>query len=268
MMLMNANFRVDSVAKVVLWMVLILVGASAAPGGTVNFGDANRGPSDSLYINGITISGESSFWTNGIGWTPQPGPVSTKSGSGLGGSAVGPIDSVDGQVHYAAGDSSPDWQSFETLDLNVDVTNMINSITIVPHFTVLGSSGPGILPFTFHLIPSGAGGFGDHQIRTTDLESQLSFQVSYYDGPDFPYFITSQISAWSAIDGPNIGTEIYEYRQQHLTEDLTFQFGFTIESMDYSVIPEPSATALFGVALVSFAVYKSRFRWYPIDVRR
>jgi hypothetical protein len=40
------------------------------------------------------------------------------------------------------------------------------------------------------------------------------------------------------------GVNFYDYRQGHLNEEQTLQFGFTIQSLDYTAVPEPGAATL------------------------
>src|SRR5258706_8247238 len=90
-------------ALLVVWGFLTTI-AGAEPGHhSVHFDDANRGPGDTLLVDGI--HGYIPPWLS----PPQPaGQLVTASGLGLGDNAAGPASSVDVQMHYAADAYFPD----------------------------------------------------------------------------------------------------------------------------------------------------------------
>ena len=239
-------------------LAVMVGGAFVSEGATVYFNDANRGPSGSLDIGGVTISTSAVVWTNGIGYSPLNTQTATTSGAGVGAVGMGPSDGINLLFHYSAGDSSYDWMSGESASLTLDNPNlMITSVTVAPTVTAtLGSLAPVAmqLPFTTFVLPASGGGPGSHELSSS---APASFGVSFYNGPSSPFFITSEITLSSALNGMGDGFPAAQYRQQNLSDDLTLDYGFSIVSLDYTVVPEPGGATLLVLGLAGL-VWKRR----------
>ncbi len=224
---------------------------------TVQFNDANRGPGASLNIGGVNASTSTIVWTNSQGFSPSPSQVGTTSGVGMGCVGLGSADSFDLLFHYSAGESSYDWSVSESASLTLDdASMMITSVTIAPHVTAtVGSLDPVTveLPFTTYLFPSSGGGPGGHQIAGA---GDATFTVSFYDGPESPFFITSQLDLSCALNGMGDGFPANQFRQQNISDDVTLDYGFTIVSLNFAAVPEPGTASLLGLGLLG--LYYSR----------
>ncbi len=235
------------------FVAAVMVGGTlVSNGATVFFNDANRGPSGSLDIGGVTASTSATVWTNGVGFSPLTTQTGTASGSGLGAVGLGPDNSFNLLFHYSAGDSSYDWMASEGGSLTLDNPNyMITSITLAPSVTAtLGSLSPVSvqLPFTATVLPAYGGGPGTHEISSS---GPATYTVSFYNGPDSPSFITSTLSLTSLLNGMSDGFPAAQYRQQNLSDDMTLDYGFTVVSLDYTMIPEPGTVSLLVLCLGS-----------------
>lgn len=240
----------------------VLVGGSFVSGATtVYFNDANRGPSGSLDIGGVTVTTSCTVWTNGIGYSPLATQAATTSGAGCGAAGMGPSDSFNLIFHYSPDDSGYDWMSTESASLTLDDPSlMITSVTIAPHVTAtIGSLDPVPvqLPFTAFVLPVSGGGPGSHQISSSD---PATYSVSFYNGPGFPSFITSQISLSSALNGFGDGFPANQYRQQNISDDVTLDYGFSIVSVEYAAVPEPGVASLLGMGVAGYACVSRRLK--------
>lgn len=232
---MKRNFTIAN------WLALICIFLNGSANAiTVYFDNANRGPSDTLQIGGITISGLTPW-----GPTGQPATV---AGAGLGSATVGPINSVDWQVHFAQG-SFGDTSVSEGLRFSVD--GVINSITIVPYYSLLGSEEPLQFSFPIMIDPRtfGSGGVTylspDWFNAATPYPSEITYNWAFRNG-DISSFDINLIPA-SEWGTPNV--ILYDYLAANNFPDATFQFGFTIESLDYTPAPEPGTLSLAGLGL-------------------
>jgi hypothetical protein len=227
---MNSTRGVRQVAAAALLCVLVGAGVQA---GTVFFDDATRGPSETLLVGVVTIT------CNGAG---QP---ATLFGTGLGLDAgIGPICEVDREIIWPAGSASPNSDHRES-GILLTVDGWINSVTIVPQFRVSSSTQgplPDRLPFQFLTLPP-----SPHYVFVPTNVSLITLDLSLYESPTFYLDITA-----------NFGEAQYfaEFKSQHPAEDLTFQFGATIVSMDYTPVPEPSVFSF--LLLGSLAVWFGR----------
>ena len=196
---------------------------------TITFGGADRQPSDPLQIGGdITVSSYGG------------GVPATELGKGLGSALVGPIGSVDRIMHFAAGSLVPDSDTMEGLHLDVDGT--INSFTIVPYFSILGGGGSVTLPFEILYYGYEPGG-PNFELVDPSGSNPLTFGFS----PNYPY----RISHLDIAPAADMEQPFSSYRRDHLLEE-TYQFGFTITSLDYTpnVVPDSGVSiGLFGLAL-------------------
>ncbi len=229
-------------------LAVLIGGGMVSQAATVFFNDANRGPSGSLDIGGVTASTSCTVWTNGVGYSPLATQTATTAGAGLGAAGMGPSDSFNLIFHYSPNDSGYDWMSSESASLSLDDPSMmITSVTIAPHVTAtVGSLDPVLiqLPFTAFILPASGGGPGSHQINS---QNPSTYSVSFYNGPGLPFFITSELALTSALNGMGDGFPAGQYRQQNLADEVTLDYGFTIVSIDYSAVPEPGACSLLAL---------------------
>lgn len=216
-----------------------VLGITASNAVTVSFDDANRAPSDLLQIEGVTITGDQ---------------VATVSGTGLGSGVLGSLGSVDRVMHYSAGQMFPDrsqngssdW-AWEGLQLSVD--GHIDSVTVQPYFSVVGSAASVSLPFEMSLLKGGNGLSG----TSYQLVDPSQIQPVVFNFPDSEDFWVSSLTLQPTSD---FGQEMHflDYRRQN-SEEQTFMFGFTIKSLDYTpdtslAVPEPNTTLFMCLGLL------------------
>jgi hypothetical protein len=232
-------------AIVVVLVFVVAFGSMESDAMTVYFGDANRAPSNTLQIGGVTVTGS---------YSEAPDQPSTVMGSGLGGAALGPDDSVDWSAKYSANEETPDdgYGTDEHLSLTVD--GSFTSITIVPHFPVVVETGAP--------VDSEFAWFG----VTVNWQANLGEAIPLFYPtnaspitiPITPYFPGSTVNTLTI--GPDFESSgaypqefqtLMGYRAEYLSEAQTIQMGFTIQSVNYTTIPEPNPTLLVSVGLVA-----------------
>lgn len=213
---------------------------------TVNFTDANSGPSDTLQIGGVNVSSFTGGFADG-----QP---TTVLGSGLGIAGIGPAYEINRQMYYAAGSIFPVDSGSEGLDLQVD--GSINSFTVLPSFRAYASDGS-LLPlqhtFQFGYIAFNGIGYADFDPANP---IPLTFQIS--DDERKTGDVKVDITA-------DLGEHTYfiDYRQQNQNTEETFMLGLTVQSLTYTPAPEPSSLAMFGVGFLSFVgIRKLKIGWW------
>lgn len=207
--------------------------ATASLAITVRFDDEDRGPTDTLQIVGVTVSGET--------WWDAAGLPETVLGAGLGSTLVGTNTSVDRLMHFPSGGYAPDIDVREGLALSVDPMFKIDSVTIAPCFW--GSLGPVQLPFQICVYPERRL-FGPDWINLTDNYPTSITYTDLFGKGNYSSFVINLVQNQSLVAG------FYPYLEANGFPEVTFQFGFTITSVDYSPIPEPGTVWVLGVGLL------------------
>jgi hypothetical protein len=219
-------------------LAIQLCGGIAAKAASAHFNDQNRGPASSFQVGDITVSAGVSG--------PYTGLPATVSGFGLGSAGpVGEIYSFDEQLHYSAGDSFPDAMTREnSIAFDIDPSFTFTSMTIRPYLTVSGSGGAPPCSFTMEYDVTGTtGAFADQYYCSADpgnFGQPLTISLTPRPGMQFYQFNLQLDTGLAGGEALNF----YQYRQDHLGEEQTLQFGFTIESLEYSPVPEPAAMTL------------------------
>ena len=205
------------------------VSASAV---TVQFDDATRAPADSLLVDGVTVSSGATA-----------GMPATVQGMGLGSDLVGLAGAVDCQLHYGAGNPFPDRQNGNSESLRLSVDGTINSITVAFDPPTLSGMGTP-LDLSFAVGLSYPGLFGStlyHVVSPGDPSMTLTLPAG--DGnPSWVEFGNSY--------EPGEFVFFDSYRHNHLSEDQTIQFGFSIVSLDYTPVPEPGLPGIASLGLL------------------
>jgi len=217
-----------------LYLTLALIlGLAEANAITIRFDDADRPPSDTLTVGGVSVTGNA--WGG-------PGLPCTAFGLGLGSDILGSSFSIDCVSHYSSGDLFPDRSLAESLRLAVD--GVINSITIMPRITVLETGES--LDLFFEVAPLSYS--SDHLLNTphfTPVESDgapttiicyprapvVDFAIAGDFGED-AYFIDNRVSRGLPAE--------------------TLVFGFSILSLDYTPASVPdtaSSACLLGIGI-------------------
>jgi hypothetical protein len=227
------------IAAAIVGALMFMLGSTVSNAETVNFDDADRGPSNVLQVAGITISRCDFGW--GLG---QP---ETVLGSGLGSATLGPVDEVNGIMQYLPGDQ---YGTYEYEGLTFSANGPINSITIVPVFRAFTDSGV-LLPDKHLFGIWFASVYNDWYLIDPSVGNPITLVNPNPTFGDPPRNVpVSLLVQWDF--GQHIILD--DYRREHLSEGLTIECGFTILSLDY--IPEPGTSALLGMSL--FGLWSAR----------
>jgi hypothetical protein len=215
-----------------LLALLILFPGAHAVAVTIDFTDMNRGPSDPLQIDGVTISGGTYFGLD-VGSVPA-----TALGVGLGSATIGSPGTVD----RIQTEGSP----YLRESLSLTVAGSINSVTITPYFSIIGSNETIFLPFDVSVYFAGTNPTAPY--HTVSSDNPISF------GPFGSISSTLEIGLQS--DFGNIPVILY----LHEHPGATAQFGFSIGSLDYTPadVPEVSTVTLFGIGLVGIGLLRRK----------
>jgi hypothetical protein len=245
---MKRFFRHEKVnASAIFGVFSLILGSGVASAKTVYFNDADRGPSDVLQIDGITVT------HTDTGILPTVGQPMTDLGVGLGfDDGIGLVGEVDQQARWSVGESGFDsLTGGDGLSFHVDGT--INSITIMPVFRIFSGSGelmpiPDGLDLEFTSSPFLTGG------GFPTMPANTSTPVTLYapEGLSGSVFSTFYLTPQS-----NYSPDFWfgAYRSDNLAEEQTLQWGFTVLSLDYTPAtpaPEPTTTVLlvFGLPVL------------------
>lgn len=216
-----------------------------ADAATIFLGDQTRAPGSDITIQGITF-------TSGYFYGGQP---ASAAGSGLGSATIGPLDSVDAQWNYGAGQTTPTDILREGLSLNVGPTTTLNSVTLMPHFSASGYGDLVQMPLTLsYLINANNAATSVSYLTVADgVPVTLNLHSDFYDIYRLDLFLDS--------NGAN-DNAFYTFRQQNGTPASVFQIGFTIQSMDLTsitAVPEPGTASLVAMGLVAIGWLRRKF---------
>ena len=225
-----------------LVVIFLLCFFSSSQALVINFDDASYGPSETLDINGVSIS------TFGA----PDGQPATVSGYGLGSSMIGPIYSVDRLESYNSSTLLPSLR--EGLSFSVD--GIINSITILPYFSIMDSGETTQLPFEIGFTPIYENAITFIHYLGVDPADQSLLTINLYNDDIF------QVHSLDITITSDFGEFLYfrDYLEEH-PDPVTFQYGFIVKSLDYTPTyptPEPSIVLFFVVCLLALIVFKVR----------
>jgi hypothetical protein len=159
----------------------------------------------------------------------------------LGSALYGAFDIVDRRDHYPAGSPIGGYEFREGLTLSV--AGKIDSITLVPHFSVVGVADNIFLPFDISFLAHDTG--STEYVDYTTPMSATALTINFTPG-ELPSSLDLGL-----LSAQGDSVYVQTYLSQHGFPDVRFDFGFTIESMQYTpvVAPEPGTLALGGLAL-------------------
>jgi hypothetical protein len=202
---------------------------------TVNFTNWTAGPTTTLYFPGVTVTGTS--------------PPATVSGFGLGMSnGVGPVYELDRQMHFPAGQVAPDSDLLSgTLVLNIDGT--VSTLTVLPIFRVYNGSTLTSDTLSFGLAADFSGG-PEPPFRTLGAPNGLPVTL-FPDYMGTPPSMT-QLQMQIASSGGEFNDYFLTYREQHIDQEQTYQFGISIQAVSYTAVPEPATGAYLGLGLLGW----------------
>lgn len=236
----------------ILAAVAGLLGASAANAITIYFNDANRGPSDTLRAGDVSISQFNAAGVDNVG----SGQPATVAGFGLGSDGgLGGNDEWLAQFHFIPDNSDPGfhYDYISEGDIRLQVPDgQINSVTVIPIFRHYDSSG--------NLLPDTSGFELSVDFRNLSI-SYVNFSASDVGHPTtvdpwgnpgtstVEFTWDTDLWAYASFFSPGPGSVI---------EDQTFQYGLSIQSIDYTPVPEPGNIALLGAGL--FGLIFSRLK--------
>jgi PEP-CTERM motif len=224
--------RLALTAAVVFVAAGLLLPVRGAAPNTVYFNDITRGPAGALQIGTVTALGDQLVTVPGVGLGVDNG--------------IGPAGEFDRQMHYSSGDVYPDSSTppgYIQLNLNAAIT----SITIVPYFRIFSSTGE-LLPdtLTFGIIAFDGPALGP---GVTIDQSAIGQPLTLYPAYTGPLPTSASLSFQISHDITHEEDYFVAYRQSHQAEDQTFEFGISVLSLDYTVVPEPGAGALLMAGL-------------------
>jgi hypothetical protein len=212
-----------------LCVPLLLLSASPAAAATIDFTTLSRSAAETLQIGDVTITG-----VNG-------GLVSTVLGVGLG---VGADGSWDANFHVDAGGSTAQETGDAGGGLNIAVNGTITGFTVRPYMVIDGPPLPdgvflGFLARFDSVSPGGDGTKNFSMLAPFD-EKTLDYTILQMTGMDRfalggdASFYTLSRAYLAAYDFP----------------DASFHYGFSITSIDYIPVPEPSTWLLLLCGLI------------------
>jgi len=233
--------------KIALLASLIFIFfASDAFATVVNLGDYDLGPSNTLVVEGVTISGNQ---------------AATIMGVGLGNDRLGSPGYLDRISHYGAGpNGGSDGGGYTTRmeGLSLQVNGALNSFTISPYFSVPGGDDAQLL-FEFVYLGASFKGSGGVDLR------QEAWQVVDPAVSSYTYTLQGDVPVGSTyISHGNYLDEMAwfsEYLYLNGWQETDFQYGFSITSIDYTPVqsvPEPGTLLLVLSGLVGCAAFRRR----------
>jgi hypothetical protein len=238
------QIRTQVIVTAIFGALTFILGGTVSSAVTVYFNDANLGPADTLQIGGVTVTG---------------GQLATVSGLGLGkDNGIGPAGEFDQQMYFPAGQVGPETDmNSGVLQLNVE--GVINSVTIVPYFSIFSGSGVLISDTLAFGITAWWGGTPSGFPQVNIAQSSIGQPITLYPSYSNPPPATTLVQFQIASDFGEFNDYFLGYRMQHQSEEQTYQFGITVVSLDYTpvsnpgtvtFVPEPSAITFLGVGLI------------------
>jgi hypothetical protein len=212
----------------------LIFGLAKANAITIRFDDADRPPSDTLNVGGVTVTGN--------GWG-GPGRPTTAFGVGLGSDVLGSSFAIEQVAHYSSGSLFADGSLAESLRLTVD--GVINSITIMPRISVLETGES--LDLFFEIAPL-------CYLSQGPMNSP-DFTIVESNGNSKTLNFNSLAPVVDLTVAGDFGEAAYfiNYRRSQGFSDETLVFGFAIQSLDYTSVPDTASSAcllaigLFGI---------------------
>jgi hypothetical protein len=243
------------VATAIIGALMFMFGSTVSNAETVYFNDANRGPSATLQIGPVTVSA-SPF--GGVG-----DQSATVLGAGLGISAgIGPIYEVNRAFYMTNVPGQPPGgpSSVETISLSLASPDMVvNSITLVPSVSAWGPGGNVPIPTNFTFVIRSGLGVGPYaQDRWIDASSS---SVTLYAAQNnlYPHTgLTLRAEPDDHFNDWSFREECQRVMLDNGLNEINVLVGVSILSLDYSVVPEPSAAMLLGMGLLGALYAKWR----------
>lgn len=230
-------------SAIVFLVIVACLRDSRSEATLVYFDDADRAPSEILQIGGVTVTSADS------------GKPATVAGVGLGSAFLDPVGSIDRQASY------PDGVAAAMEGVSLSVNGKINSFSIMPYFSVSGSSEDTFVPFEFSYVFHGANSDVDNRYHYFRLDSPDLVTITFSDRTYFP----SSIDLYVTSDFGQ--TLIRDYVTANGYSGMTVEFGYSVVSLDYTPVPEPP-TIFAGVLLLPpiflSAIWGRRDRRTPV----
>jgi len=208
----------------------LIFGLAQANAITIRFDDADRPPSDTLNVGGVTVTG-------GV---RGPGLPATAFGVGLGSDSLGSGSSfaIEQVANYPAGVVGSHLRPYESLQLTVD--GMINSITIMPRISVILETGESLdLTFGFLLLENGSLPGSWRQVECDGTSKTIDLTSS--GAPSVDIWLESNFGEDLVVDA---------YRSPLGYPAVSIVYGFAIQSLDYTPVPDTANSAcLLGIGI-------------------
>ena len=217
----------------------LIIGLTNANAITIRFDDADRPPSDTLNVGGVTVTG---------GTWGGPGRPATTLGFGLGSDSLGSSFAIERVEHYPSGSLFRDDLSSESLRLTVD--GVINSITIMPRISVFETGKS--LDLSFEILP--AWDSPDRIYTTVECNGTSTTILNRTPASGVDLIIASDFGEY---------LHFLEYRESRGLPDETLVFGFSILSLDYTPVPDTANSAwLLGIGIFGIVCAGRSRGWF------
>lgn len=229
---------------------LALMSADVATlGVTLDFTQISREPNTiQTFYDQVTITAGGQNAT----WPFDSGLATVTQGVGLGSATFGPSTSLDRKersaILYNAGHF--EWRGIGGYreSLTIHTLGRLNSITFDPYFLINGMETT-FLPFEFTVIQT----INPKYMANVASGTEAPFT---WNNPGLDYLGPSSFEVCLEASMGNTGV-FYEHAMEHPNEWFTFEYGFTIKSIDYTHVPEQSQTLIL-VALSCVGIMAAR----------